>query len=101
MKNNYILKVISIALAVLFCTADAVFAKNILPNEMKPVLVKFILAMGGIAFFSIIIFGGLSVYNSFFVAKSLNFSGMQKKSLQTPTDKDSAILSYLGMNELK
>lgn len=101
MKNNYILKLLTMALAVLFCTADAVFAQNILPNEMKPVLVKFLLAMGGIAFFSIIIFGGLSFYNRFFVAKSLKNSELRKKSLHTPTDKDSAILSYLRMNELK
>jgi len=100
-KNNYIFKISIIALAVLNSTANAGFANNSIPNEMKLPIVKFLLAMGGIVFFSIIIFVGLSIYNRFFVSKYLKNIELSKKSLQTPTDKDSAVLSYLKMNELK
>jgi hypothetical protein len=100
-KNRFSLKNIFAILVVLFCTTDFAFAKNSNIAAMKTIAVKFILAMLGIVFFSILMWVGLSLYNKFFVSLQVKDAELKKNSLRTPQDKDEAIMMFISKNRLK
>ncbi|MCM1338139.1 MAG: hypothetical protein NC191_00525 [Muribaculaceae bacterium] len=99
MKNKISQIIVSTTLAVLFCTADVAFAAPTLPAELKTMITKFSLAMGGVVVFSIIISVGLSLYNKFFVANQIKDFKLSKDSLKTPSDTDEAIMSFITKNK--
>ncbi len=101
MKNRVFTRIVSAALGVFFSTYNAAFAQSSHIAEIKTVAVKFILAMLGVALFSILIFVGLSLYNRFFVASQIKDFNLSKDSLRTPIDTDEAILSFITKNRLK
>lgn len=98
MKNK-IYKLYMMVLAV-FCTALPSFASKITP-EMKTIMTKFGLAMGGVVAFSLILFIGLSLYNKFFVGEQIKDFKLRKDSLRTPSDKDEAVMMFIAKNRLK
>ncbi len=69
--------------------------------SLKFVIMKFGIAMGGVALFSILLFIGLSVYNKFFVDVQIKNFNLRQYSLRTPRDKDEAILGFITKNRLK
>lgn len=101
MKNKFNYKNIIAILVVLFCTTDFAFAKNSNIAAIKPIFVKFSLAMLGIVFFSILMWIGLSIYNKFFIPSQIKDFNLNKNSLRTPQDKDEAILMFITKNRLK
>lgn len=87
-------------LAVFLCTANSAYARS-LPPEVKTIAVKFILAMGAVVVFSIIISVGLSLYNRFFVSSQIKDFKLSRDSLRTPADKDEAFIMFITKNRLK
>jgi len=98
MKNNFY-KIIMTVMVVL-CTAMPSFASKLTP-EMKTVITKFGLAMGGVFTFSLILYVGLSLYNKFFVGEQIKDFKLRKDSLRTPADKDEAIMMFIAKNRLR
>lgn len=98
MKNNFY-KFLMTVTAVFF-TALPSFASKITP-EMKTVMTKFGLAMGGVVAFSFILFIGLSLYNKFFVGEQIKDFKLRKDSLRTPSDKDEAVMMFIAKNRLR
>ncbi len=98
MKNNFY-RIIMMAMAVLF-TAMPSFASKLTP-EMKTVMSKFGLAMGGVVAFSLILYIGLSLYNKFFVGEQIKDFKLRKDSLRTPADKDEAVMMFIAKNRLR
>lgn len=100
MKNNRFIQTFIAMLAVFLCTANSAYAIS-LPPEIKTIAVKFTLAMLGVAFFSVVISVGLSLYNRFFVASQIKDFKLSRDSLRTPTDKDEAFIMFITKNRLK
>ena len=75
MKNNFY-RIIMTVMAVLF-TAMPSFASKLTP-EMKTVMSKFGLAMGGVVAFSLILYIGLSLYNKFLSKNRLKILNSEK-----------------------
>jgi hypothetical protein len=100
-KNKFNYKNIIAILVVFLCTTDFAFANNAGIAAIKPVAVKFTLAMLGIVFFSIVMWVGLALYNKFFVPAQIKDFNLNKNSLRTPQDKDEAILMFITKNKLK
>ncbi|MBO6180304.1 hypothetical protein IJ674_08020 [bacterium] len=98
MKNNFY-RIIMTVMAVLF-TAMPSFASKLTP-EMKTVMSKFGLAMGGVVAFSLILYIGLSLYNKFFVGEQIKDFKLRKDSLRTPADKDEAVMMFIAKNRLR
>lgn len=98
MKNNFH-RIIMTVMAV-FCTAMPSFASKLTP-EMKTVMSKFGLAMGGVVVFSLVLYVGLSLYNKFFVGEQIKDFKLRKDSLRTPTDKDEAVMMFIAKNRLR
>lgn len=98
MKNK-IYKLYMAVLAV-FYTALPSFASKVTP-EMKIIMTKFGLAMGGVAAFSFILYIGLALYNKFFVGEQIKDFNLRKDSLRTPADKDEAVMMFIAKNRLK
>lgn len=69
--------------------------------SLKLVAVKFGIAMGGVALFSILLYIGLSIYNKFFVDAQIKDYNLRQNSLRTPRDKDEAIMGFITRNRLK
>ncbi len=101
MKNKFFINFVCATLVVLFSTTNVAFAQASHIAEIKTIAVKFVLAMLGVALFSILIFVGLSLYNRFFVASQIKDFNLSKDSLRTPVDTDEAILSFITKNRLK
>lgn len=102
MKNRFTKYISYAILVVLLCTTNFAYAINTSHlAEIKTIAVKFILAMLGVALFSILIFIGLSFYNRFFVAAQIKDYKLNKDSLRTPTDSDEAIMLFITKNRLK
>lgn len=76
------------------------FALNLTP-EIKVIGSKFILAMCGVALFSLILYIGLSLYNKFFVDEQIKDFKLRKDSLRTPSDKDEAVMMFIAKNRLR
>lgn len=100
MKNNRFIHSIIAMIAVFLCTANSAYARS-LPPEVKTIAVKFILAMGAVVVFSIIISVGLSLYNRFFVSSQIKDFKLSRDSLRTPADKDEAFIMFITKNRLK
>ena len=88
------------AVCAVFCTALPSFASKVTP-EMKIIMTKFGLAMGGVAAFSFILYIGLALYNKFFVGEQIKDFNLRKDSLRTPADKDEAVMMFIAKNRLK
>jgi uncharacterized membrane protein YqhA len=88
-------------LAVLFCTANFAYSKPAMPQEAKALIIKFSLAMAVVFIASVLLTLGLSLYNKFFVKSHIKDIEEKKDSLQSPKDKDEAILSFITKNRLK
>lgn len=84
-----------------FINPDFAYAKSKLPAEFNVIFAKFGIAMLGVALFSILIYVGLSLYNTFFVAKYIKDKELRSKSLNSPRDKDEAIANFIMRNRLK
>ena len=69
--------------------------------SLKLVAVKFGIAMGGVVFFSLLLYVGLSIYNKFFVDNRIKDYNLRQNSFMTPRDKDEAIMSFITRNRLK
>lgn len=95
-------KIYKLYMAVLavFYTALPSFASKVTP-EMKIIMTKFGLAMGGVAAFSFILYIGLALYNKFFVGEQIKDFNLRKDSLRTPADKDEAVMMFIAKNRLK
>lgn len=68
---------------------------------LKFVMLKFGIAMAGVALFSILLYIGLSIYNKFFVDAKIKDFNLRKHSLATPHDKDEAIMSFITRSRLR
>ena len=66
---------------------------------MHTAVIKFGLAMGGVALSSIIIFAGLTVYNKFFVKQQRPHSP-EEEILKTPKTTEEAIKFFINRNKL-
>ncbi len=60
-----------------------------------------IIAMSGTLLFSIAIYIILSIYNKFFVASHLKDAKLYKESLNSPSDTEEAIRSFIIKNRIK
>ncbi len=86
----------------LMLSANPVWAKHLAFNPaVKPLIAKFSVVMIGLFMFSIITYIGLSIYNKFFVDEKLKDFNLRQNSLDTPKDKDEAILLFISKNRLK
>ncbi len=79
-------------------TANAGLCEQARNAVMHNAIVKFGLAMGGVALSSIIIFVGLSVYNKI-IKKSSNHA-FENNILKTPKSTDEAIKFFINKNKL-
>lgn len=94
MKNKLLL-------ITLFLTTNAGFCETAARTAVvHSTLIKFGLAMGGVAFSSLVIFAGLSVYNKFFV-KSDGFHISEQEFIKTPKTTEEAIKFFIRKNRLK
>lgn len=98
LKNKKFLKSLIIPAAVILITALPGYCAPTV--SIKQAAIKFLLAMGGVALSSIIIFAGLSIYNKFFVEhKSISFN--KEDSLSTPDNVDDAVNFFIRKNKLR
>lgn len=101
MKNKALKNIIYTLFAVIFITAEGVYAAQSHFMDIKTVLSKFGLAMFGVMLFSFLLYFGLSLYNKFFVSEKIKDFKMRQDSLKTPSDIDEAIMTYITKNRLK
>lgn len=98
LNNKTFLKTLIIPAAVMIFTALPAFCAP--EVTIKQAAVKFLLAMGGVALSSIIIYAGLTIYNKIFVRKkSITFN--QEDSLSTPDNIDDAVDFFIKKNKLR
>lgn len=86
MKN----KIFNTFLTLIFLTANAGLCEQTRSAVMHNAIIKFGLAMGGVALSSIIIFAGLTLYNKFFVKQQKPHS-LEEEILKTPKTTEEAI----------
>lgn len=98
-RNDISTRIVFSFFAVIF-TALPSFASKVTP-EVKVIMTKFGLAMGGVVVFSLILYIGLSLYNKFFVGEQIKDFKLRKDSLRTPADKDEAVMMFIAKNRLK
>lgn len=97
MKSKGFLKQLIILIAVIFITAIPAYCA---PVSIKETAIKFLLAMGGVALSSFIIFAGLSIYNKLFVERrGMKFD--KDDSLSTPNNIDDAVTFFIKKNKLR
>lgn len=98
LKHKTFIKILIIPAAVIIFTALPGFCAS--EVSIKQAAVKFLLAMGGVALSSIIIYAGLSIYNKIFVRrKSITFN--KDDSLSTPENIDDAVDFFIRKNKLR
>ncbi len=98
MQNKNILKKFIIPAAVVIFTALPGYCSPAI--SLKQTAIKFLLAMGGVALSSFVIFAGLSIYNKFFVErKAIKFN--KEDSLSTPETVDEAVHFFIRKNKLR
>ena len=78
-------------------TANAVQTAE---QSKSDAIVKFLIAMGGVALSSIVIFLGLTIYNKFFVDKKLFEPNNPDDALNTPATVEEAVTLYIKRNKL-
>ena len=94
MKNKLLL-------ITLFLTTNAGFCETTARNAVvHSALIKFGLAMAGVAISSFVIFAGLTLYNKFFV-KTNRFNGVDEEFVKTPKTTEEAIKFFIRKNRLK
>ena len=94
--NNKFVQITVFSAGVILFTALPAICSPAVP--LKQTAMKFILAMGGVALSSLIIFTGLSVYNKFFADKK---DKDEDDSLTTPDSINDAIVFFIRKNKLK
>ncbi len=94
MKNKLLL-------ITLFLTTNAGFCETTARNAVvHSALIKFGLAMGGVALSSFVIFAGLTIYNKIFV-KQDKFQRLDEDLTKTPKTTEEAIKLFIRKNRLK
>lgn len=69
---------------------------------LKPAIIKFIITMFGVIASSLVIWGGLTVYNKFFVMKTENLLPKPEgEDLGTPKTVEDAVVFFIKRNKLK
>ena len=94
-------KLIMFVFTLAFASVNAAYA---IPNKLVPYkasISNFMIVMIGIVFFLGLIFIGLSIYNKYFVSKSITEYKLRKYNLADSVDKDDAILNYVTKNKLR
>ncbi len=77
-------------------------AQTTAPTELKATIIKFIITMIGVIASSLVIWGGLTVYNKFFVMKKENLLPKQEgEDLGTPKTVEDAVVFFIKRNKLK
>lgn len=69
-------------------------------QEKKETILKFVIAMAGVLISSVLIFLGLTIYNKFFVNKSMFADNNSDDALNTPKTVDEAVNFYIKRNKL-
>jgi len=88
-------------LITLFLTTNAGFCETTARNAVvHSALIKFGLAMGGVALSSFVIFAGLTIYNKIFV-KQDKFQRLDEDLTKTPKTTEEAIKLFIRKNRLK
>ena len=95
MKN----KIINTIFTFIFLTANAGLCEQTRSAVMHNAIIKFGLAMGGVALSSIIIFVGLTIYNKFFFFFARPNS-LEEEILKTPKTTEDAIKFFINKNKL-
>lgn len=95
MKNKFF----NTLLTFIFLTANAGLCEQTRSAVMHNTIIKFGLAMGGVALSSIIIFAGLTVYNRLFV-KQQKVHSPEEEILKTPRTPEEAIKFFINKNKL-
>lgn len=97
LKHSKLIKYIIPAAVILITALPGYCAQSV---SIKQTAIKFLLAMGGVALSSFIIFAGLTFYNKFFVErKYIKFN--KEDSLSTPENVDDAINFFIRKNKLR
>lgn len=77
-------------------------AQTTAPTELKATIIKFIITMIGVIASSLVIWGGLTVYNKFFVMKKENLLPKPEgEDLGTPKTVEDAVVFFIKRNKLK
>lgn len=114
LKNKNILKITSLivfAAVITFIAAQNGFCANELVNHVPDIqqqtadskgdtIAKFLIAMGGVMLSSFVIYLGLTIYNKFFVDKSLFPNNDPDDVLNTPKTIDEAVTLFIKRNKL-
>ena len=98
--NSKSFKNLYMALAVLFMTANTVYAKPIINSAVKSVVTKYGTAMMAIFIVSFLLYFGLLLYNKIFVTPRIYDCNLNKDSLRTPKNKEDAVLTFITRNRL-
>ena len=92
-------KILNTFFTFIFLTANAGLCEQTRSAVMHNAIIKFGLAMGGVALSSIIIFVSLTIYNKFFVSQNRPHS-IEEEILKTPKTTDDAIKFFINKNKL-
>ena len=76
-------------------------AKSPMPNELKVVMAKFITVMIGVAVASFLLFIIGLLFKRFFEPHYFKNEEMRRNSLNSPRDKDEAVMNFIMKNRLK
>ena len=112
--NKKIIKTLTIivfAAAILIIAAQNGFCADELVNHVPDIqqqtadskgdtIAKFLIAMGGVMLSSFVIYLGLTIYNKFFVDKSLFPNNDPDDVLNTPKTVDEAVTLFIKRNKL-
>ncbi len=88
-------KILVIAAAIFIAALPGYCAQAV---SIKQTAIKFLMAMGGVALSSVIIFAGLTLYNKLFKRPSYF---KNEDSLSTPDNIDDAVVFFIKKNKLK
>ncbi len=87
-----------------FCTEDLAShvpdVQNTVAESKSDTIIKFVIAMVGVMLSSIVIYLGLTIYNKFFVDKSLFPNNGPDDVLNTPKSVDEAVTFFIKRNKL-
>ena len=87
-----------------FCAGDITNQISTLPqnapDSKSDTIVKFIVAMAGVMLSSFVIYLGLTIYNKFFVDKSLFPNNGPEDILNTPKSVNEAVTLFIKRNKL-
>jgi len=105
MLNNKIFKIVLVMGAYYLISSSGFCAEEIAQNPavkqgFHGSVIKFLYAMGGVILSSLIIFGGLTVYNKLFV-KTIPAAKEENNSFKTPASVHDAILFFINRNKIK